>query len=187
VIILKVFLTINLKGDVIMPVKKKRTTKKLSSTKSTAKKPQTNPLIETENLQREIIKSQDKLEKTYAKFLAQFKKQRDRFRTKIKQAKEKFSNAKTSCRKSNIKTMIKALEEKKQELTLQLETVSNEYKKFLAQQKTLQKFEKDYNKKNKEKTKKKSKNTAKKIRSTKKSTAKTTQESQDFTSSELND
>lgn len=140
-----------------MPVKKKRAPKKATPKKTITKKSQPNPLIETESLQREIIKSQDKLGKTYAKFLANFKKQRDKFRIKIKQAKEKFSLAKTSYRKANIKTMIKALEEKKKELTHQLDKVSRDYKKFSAQQKIIQKFEKEYEKNLKSVEKKKKK------------------------------
>lgn len=127
-----------------MPVKKKR---------STEKKTQPNPFVETESIQREIINSQNKLDKTYTKFLKQFKKQRDRFRIKIKQAREKFASAKTSYRKTNIRTMIKALEEKKKELTHQLDQVSREYKKFTAQQKAIQHFEKVYEKKEAQKKK----------------------------------
>jgi hypothetical protein len=130
-----------------MPVKKKRTAKKVTVKKSTAKKTILTPLAQTETLQKDIQKSQIKLEKTYAKFLIQFKKQRERFRIRIKEAREKFSLAKTSYRKTNIKNMIKALEEKKKDLTHQLKVVSDQYKKFLAQQKILHKFEHDYEKK----------------------------------------
>jgi hypothetical protein len=152
-----------------MPVKKKRVASKKTTAKKTAtKKAQPNPLVETQTLQREILKSQNKLDKTYAKFLSQFKKQRDRFKVKIKQARERFSSAKTSYRKSNIRTMIKALEEKKKDLTTQLDQVSREYKKFSAQQKVIQQFEKGYEKKLKEAARKKQPKKATKTSTTKK-------------------
>lgn len=139
-----------------MPAKKK-----ISSKKSTIKK--TNPLIQTQTLQREIINSQNKLDKTYAKFLSQFKKQLGRFKTKIKQTRGKVSSATTSYKKTNIRTMITALEEKKKELTIQLDQVSREYKKFLAQQKAIQEFEKAYEKKLKDTSSKKKKKLTKKL------------------------
>jgi hypothetical protein len=110
-------------------------------------------LKHVEGLRKEICKLKTKHEKAHTQWLTRLKQQVEKGAVQIQKMKKRIQQAKTISTRHNIAINLKAIHQKQGELKEELRELSEQYKKFIAQEKCLKRFETEYHRLEKNKTK----------------------------------